>query len=153
MSTVLGQPMHNIPENILNRVVTKSIQADLRKYKMGTNAERQVRQRTRSPEKREPRVMSPNANRSSSASRGFAPVPASEAARYEAQLNDMRRAITEKDFENEKLRTTMHEMIEEYSNQLAIRDDKIRKLEQDQYMYADQYKNEAIVLREKLGGL
>lgn len=73
-----------------------------------------------------------------------------ELAKYEAQLNDLRRAISEKDFENEKLRTTMHEMVEEYSNQLAIRDEKIRKLEQEQFLYADQYKNEAVVLREKL---
>ena len=40
MRTALKEPLHNIPENILNRVVSKSIQADLRKYKMGTKAER-----------------------------------------------------------------------------------------------------------------
>lgn len=36
MRTALGQPMQNVSENILNRVVSKQIQADLKKYKMGT---------------------------------------------------------------------------------------------------------------------
>ena len=58
MRTALGEPLHNIPDNILNRVISKSIQADLRKYKMGTKAERVTgetrggaRERTRSPDR------------------------------------------------------------------------------------------------------
>ena len=35
MRTALGQPLQNISDNILNRVVSKNIQADLKKYKMG----------------------------------------------------------------------------------------------------------------------
>ena len=35
MRTALGEPLQNISENILNRVISKSIQADLKKYKMG----------------------------------------------------------------------------------------------------------------------
>lgn len=45
MRTALKAPLHNIPDNILNRVVSKSIQADLRKYKMGTKAERYTREK------------------------------------------------------------------------------------------------------------
>lgn len=45
MRTALKEPLHNIPENILNRVVSKSIQADLRKYKMGTKVERLAKDR------------------------------------------------------------------------------------------------------------
>ena len=32
MRTALKEPLHNISDNILNRVISKSIQADLRKY-------------------------------------------------------------------------------------------------------------------------
>ena len=52
MRLALNEPLHNIPDHILNKVVSKSIQADLRKYKMGTKAERVTRERTRSPDKR-----------------------------------------------------------------------------------------------------
>ena len=36
MRTALGEPLQNISDNILNRVVSKNIQADLKKYKMGS---------------------------------------------------------------------------------------------------------------------
>ena len=36
MRTALKEPLHNISDNILNKVISKSIQADLRKYKMGS---------------------------------------------------------------------------------------------------------------------
>ena len=120
MATVLNQPMHNIPENILSRVVSKSIQADLRKYKMGARAERTVRDRTRSPvkvvaapEPYEP-MLSQGRNRSSSANRGNFPPSNAEVARYELQLNELRRNLSERDAENDKLRRTMQEMVEEY---------------------------------------
>lgn len=55
MRTALGAPLQNISENILNRVISKNIQADLRKYKM-TAATRgrergtsNGRERTKSP--------------------------------------------------------------------------------------------------------
>lgn len=35
MRTALGQPLQKISVSILNRVISKNIQADLRKYKMG----------------------------------------------------------------------------------------------------------------------
>ena len=54
MRTALGQPLQNISENILNRVISKNIQADLRKYKMGKRPERgNTRERTKSPNKRD----------------------------------------------------------------------------------------------------
>lgn len=34
MRTALGAPLQNISENILNRVISKNIQADLRKFKL-----------------------------------------------------------------------------------------------------------------------
>lgn len=52
MRNALGQPLQNISENILNRVISKNIQADLRKYKMGKKTGREVsneRGRTKSP--------------------------------------------------------------------------------------------------------
>ena len=55
MRTAMGAPLQNISDNILNRVISKNIQADLKKYKMGSKKERatsQERGRTRSPAKR-----------------------------------------------------------------------------------------------------
>ena len=52
MRTALGQPLQNISDSILNRVISKNIQADLRKYKMGKKPERSLsggRNRTKSP--------------------------------------------------------------------------------------------------------
>ena len=53
MRTALKEPLHNVSDNILNRVISKSIQADLRKYKMGKALNRTgttaLRDRTRSP--------------------------------------------------------------------------------------------------------
>jgi hypothetical protein len=57
MRTALHEPLHNISDDILNRVISKSIQADLRKFKMGKSLNRTqnamgttaLRDRTRSP--------------------------------------------------------------------------------------------------------
>ena len=49
MRTALGQPLQNISENILNRVVSKNIQADLRKFKMGKKDRGVSRDKTKSP--------------------------------------------------------------------------------------------------------
>jgi len=54
MRTALGAPLQNVSENILNRVISKSIQADLKKYKMGggkkgERATSNGRERTKSP--------------------------------------------------------------------------------------------------------
>ena len=51
MRVALGEPLQNIPDNILNRVVSKNIQADLRKYKLGKKGTQNVRERTRSPKR------------------------------------------------------------------------------------------------------
>ena len=39
MRIALKEPLHNISDSILNRVISKSIQADLKKYKMGKRGE------------------------------------------------------------------------------------------------------------------
>ena len=66
MRTALGEPLQNVSDNILNRVVSKSIQADLRKYKMGKKPDRGTsagRERTRSPVARRERfAASPDEN-------------------------------------------------------------------------------------------
>ena len=38
MRTALGQPLQNISTSILNKMVTKDVQANLRKYKMSAGA-------------------------------------------------------------------------------------------------------------------
>ena len=53
MRVALGQPLHNISDNILNRVISKGIQADLKKYKMGKGKGAPLRDRTRSPTRRD----------------------------------------------------------------------------------------------------
>ena len=289
MRTALGEPLHNIPDNILNRVISKSIQADLRKYKMGTRAERitgggttTTRDRTRSPGarsaydsaydsaipntadlsrevsamlgdlstaanskmslikmqvikcdetannfkrmrnsfnvgnmaeadrimaqmdesnhqslldlqneisdghnmisiiaalcdtiKREKRAANESSrgrspgggqsyaqtlrNRSNSTKRGQAPVGAGlthpDYAKYDSQIAELRRTIVEMESENQKLRNTMREMVDDYSNQLQLRDDQIRRFETDGFAAADTYKNEALALRDKVASL
>ena len=50
MRVALGQPLHNVSQNILSRVISKNIQADLKKYKMGNGSKTAaLRDRTRSP--------------------------------------------------------------------------------------------------------
>lgn len=55
MRTALGAPLQNISDNILNRVISKNIQADLRKYKMNAatrgrdRGTSNGRERTKSP--------------------------------------------------------------------------------------------------------
>jgi hypothetical protein len=56
MRTALGAPLQNISENILNRVISKNIQADLKKFKMSAGGRRNNergtsngRERTKSP--------------------------------------------------------------------------------------------------------
>ena len=48
MRSALGEPMQNVSDNILNRVVSKQIQADLKKYKMGNKRPNTSALRTRS---------------------------------------------------------------------------------------------------------
>jgi hypothetical protein len=53
MRSALGAPLQNISDNILNRVISKNIQADLKKYKMGKKESRGAsNNRERSPIKR-----------------------------------------------------------------------------------------------------
>ena len=53
MRTALGAPLQNISDSILNRVISKNIQADLRKYKMSAGTKNRGasngRDRTKSP--------------------------------------------------------------------------------------------------------
>lgn len=57
MRAALGEPLHNVSENILNKVISANIQADLKKFKMGKKPEKgfsalRDRTRSRSPGKR-----------------------------------------------------------------------------------------------------
>lgn len=60
MRTALGQPLQNISASILNKVVSKDVQANLRKYKMATgrtpNKERLLRSASRGDEFGSPTV-------------------------------------------------------------------------------------------------
>jgi hypothetical protein len=42
---------------------------------------------------------------------------------------DLRRDLTNMEIENEKLRSTMREMVDDYTRQLDVRDQNIRRLE------------------------
>lgn len=48
MRTALGQPLQNISNSVLNKMVTKDVQANLRKYKMGAGQGSPSRGRSRS---------------------------------------------------------------------------------------------------------
>ena len=48
MRTALGQPLQNISNSVLNKMVTKDVQANLRKYKMAAGQRSPSRGRSRS---------------------------------------------------------------------------------------------------------
>ena len=48
MRTALGQPLENISTSVLNKMVTRDVQANLRKYKMGAGTGRTPSRRGRS---------------------------------------------------------------------------------------------------------
>lgn len=96
MRTALGAPLQNISENILNRVISKNIQADLRKYKMsaatrgrGERATSNGRERTKSPAVRRDR--SAAAAMADTIDDGFDPSSlgelSKEVSHYLSQLN------------------------------------------------------------------
>lgn len=55
--------------------------------------------------------------------------------------------------ENEKLRETMRDMVEDYTRQLELRDETIKRFEQDNFHAIDSYKAEASTLRDRVAQL
>ena len=50
-------------------------------------------------------------------------------ARYDSQLSDLRRNLESMEVENDKLRATMREMVDDYTRQLELRDETIKRME------------------------
>ena len=75
-----------------------------------------------------------NRNRSNSANRtrgGAAPANTdSDYGKYDTQIAEMRRNSAVLEDENDKLRGTMREMVDDYTKQLELRDDTIKRQEQ-----------------------
>jgi hypothetical protein len=74
---------------------------------------------------------------------------------------DLRRDLTNLEIENEKLRATMREMVDDYTRQLDVRDDTIKRLESQEmvhqnemsmlvYKENEQLKQENRMLRDKV---
>jgi hypothetical protein len=74
-------------------------------------------------------------------------------AKYDAQIADMRRNLQGLEEENEKLRNTMREMVDDYTRQLELRDETIRNLEKEGIQSIDGQRQEVVMLREKIGEL
>lgn len=73
-------------------------------------------------------------------------------------LSEVQKATMEIDLqrlqqENEKLRDTMRDMVEDYTRQLELRDDTIKRLEADNFHAIDSYKAEAATLRDRVSQL
>lgn len=81
-------------------------------------------QRGRSPAK----YASQNRDRSRSTNRTAANNEG-DITRFNAQIVDLRRNVLCLEEENEKLRGTMKEMVDDYTRQLELRDDNIKRLE------------------------
>ena len=65
--------------------------------------------------------------RSTSANRNFPAGP--DTSMLEAQIGELRRNLAAVESDNEKLKDTMREMVDDYTRQLELRDDTIQKLE------------------------
>ena len=94
-------------------------------------------------------------NRSGSTNRrGQAPVGAGithpDFSKYDSQIAELRRSNIDMEAENNKLRNTMRDMVDDYTRQIELRDDQIRRFETEGMNAADTYKNEALSLRDKV---
>tara|TARA_B110000285_G_scaffold188495_1_gene214707 strand:- start:232 stop:717 length:486 start_codon:yes stop_codon:yes gene_type:complete len=69
-----------------------------------------------------PRASSPSKNRDRSTSN-------TRASGADQAVMDLRKDLTNLEIENEKLRATMREMVDDYTRQLDVRDQTIRRLE------------------------
>lgn len=78
---------------------------------------------------------------------------AADYAKYDSQIADMRRNLQGLEDENEKLRNTMREMVDDYTRQLELRDETIRGLEKEGLHSMDGQRQEVIMLREKINEL
>ena len=65
----------------------------------------------------------------------------------------MRRNLQGLEDENEKLRNTMREMVDDYTRQLELRDETIRNLEKDGMHSMDGQRQEVAMLRDKINEL
>lgn len=56
-------------------------------------------------------------------------APAYDYSKYDKQIADLKMSLVNVEEENDKLRNTMREMVDDYTRQLELRDDTIRRLE------------------------
>mmetsp|Transcript_15394 Transcript_15394/g.26017 ORF Transcript_15394/g.26017 Transcript_15394/m.26017 type:complete len:210 (-) Transcript_15394:296-925(-) len=107
-------------------------------------------------------------NRSTSANRGGRALSTNpDISRYESQISDLRRNLSSMEDENDKLRSTMREMVDDYTKQLELRDETIKRLEdmkqsqvgQEQYTIQqlrqemEDYRSENRALKDKVYNL
>lgn len=62
----------------------------------------------------------------------------------------MRRNVQGLEEENEKLRNTMREMVDDYTRQLELRDETIRNQEREGMHSMDGQRQELVMMREKI---
>ena len=60
------------------------------------------------------------------------PAAAADFSKYDKQIAELKMSLVNVEGENDKLRNTMREMVDDYTRQLELRDDTIRRLESSQ---------------------
>ena len=65
----------------------------------------------------------------------------------------MRRNLQGLEDENDRLKNTMREMVDDYTRQLELRDQTIRNLEKEGMSSLDGQRQEVVMLREKINEL
>jgi anion-transporting ArsA/GET3 family ATPase len=68
--------------------------------------------------------------RSTSGNRAFGVGP--DVSKLEAQIGELRRNLSAVENDNDKLKETMREMVDDYTRQLELRDETIQRLEAQQ---------------------
>jgi predicted RNase H-like nuclease (RuvC/YqgF family) len=73
-----------------------------------------------------------NRNRSTSANRNYMSAAGPDTSKLETQIGELRRNLNAVESDNEKLKDTMREMVDDYTRQLELRDETIMRLENSQ---------------------
>jgi len=106
---------------------------------------------------RSPAKYASNRQRSASGNRTYGGAP--DVSKLETQVGELRRNLSAIEDDNDKLKRTMREMVDDYTRQLELRDETIQRLESSQpnsralKQEIDELQRDNRVLREKVQSL
>lgn len=108
---------------------------------------------------RSPAKYTSNRQRSASGNRTAGYGGGNDVSKLEVQVGDLRRNLAALEDDNDKLKRTMREMVDDYTRQLELRDETIQRLEGSQpntrafKQEIDELQHDNRVLREKVTNL